>query len=445
MTGISRSPSATSSASEGAPSFRAFIAHQSVQIFDVNSASDSGRSPKLEGIDYKQAAIEYPLKLSAERLQHLRTKPFYNLANKPPRFRGNGMDVETQRHFCDFANMAVALDLPAGARLLDVACGSGWLSEYFARLGYDVTGIDISPALIQISEARLRALPPLVDHEREIRCRFLVQDIEAAPLQEKFDAIICYDAMHHFVDEQAAVRHIAAMLPLGGLLFILEGNRPSAASAGEAELIKVMEEYRTLESPFDPVYLAHLLQRNGLAIVGDYVSVNGLVDREALDGQGRLRVQIPPVNYLLCKKVSETASAASVPDSRSPGALRAEIELLSAWPENFASGEIFRLVLRIRNTGDTLWLGGKYLRPGAVMPGVKIFDESGTVREEFHGEPPLPRALAPNESTIIEIEHASPGAPGNYTVKIDLVDQHVCWFEERGSEPFFLLMKVGPA
>ena len=83
----------------------------------MNSTDSPGRSPKLAGIDYKKAAIDYPSKLTPERLHHLRTKPFYNLANKLPKFRGNGMDVETHRHFCDFANMAVALDLPAGAAL----------------------------------------------------------------------------------------------------------------------------------------------------------------------------------------------------------------------------------------------------------------------------------------------------------------------------------------
>jgi 2-polyprenyl-3-methyl-5-hydroxy-6-metoxy-1,4-benzoquinol methylase len=400
-----------------------------------------GRLPKLEGIDYKEAAIEYPGKLTLERLHHLRTKPFYNLANKPSKFRGDGMDVETHRHFCDFANMAVALDLPAGARILDVACGSGWLSEYFARLGYAVTGIDISPALIEISQKRVGAVPRLVDPETEIRCRFQVHDIESAPLPEKFDAIVCYDAMHHFVDAQAAVRNIAAMLPVNGLLFILEGNRPPTGSAAEAELVEVMRKYRTLESPFDPDHLLQLLQKNGLAVVGDYVSVNDLVDREALDEQGRLRVEVPPINYLLCKKVSDS----NVRDSRAPGELRAEIELLSEWPERFEPGERFSIKLRIRNAGDTLWLGGKYMRRGAVMPGVKILDTAGAGHDEFHGEPALPRALAPNESTEIVIERASPAEPGNYTVKIDLVDQHVCWFEERGSKPLTLPMEVRPA
>jgi hypothetical protein len=76
------------------------------------------------------------------------------------------------------------------------------------------------------------------------------------------------------------------------------------------------------------------------------------------------------------------------------------------------------------------------------MLGVKILDGSGAVRDEFHGEPPLPRALGPNELCTVVIEHACPAEPGSYTLKIDLVDQHVCWFEERGSQPLILPLEI---
>lgn len=407
----------------------------------MNSSGSPGRSPKLEGIDYKRAAIDYPSRQNPERLHYLRTKPFYHLQNKPAKYRGDGMDIETHRHFCDFANMAVALELPAGARILDAACGSGWLSEYFARLGYDVTGIDISSQLIEICEERVAALPP-TDHEEKIRCRFRVHDLELGALDEKFDAILCYDAMHHLEDAAGAIRHLAAMLPRGGILFILEGNRPAPGSAAETELAEVMRKYGTLESPFDREYLGQLLDHAGLAIAADYVSVNGLFDRELVDERGRLQVEIPPINYLLCKKVAEGAPASSVPDSRSPGVLRAELILKSSWPDNFKPGERFRAQISIQNTGDTLWLAGKSLRRGDVTLGVKILAETAETVDEFHGEPALPRALGPNESCTVTIEHPCPIAPGRYTLKIDLVDQHICWFEERGSESLSLPLVV---
>lgn len=401
--------------------------------------NDTGRTPKPQGIDFKKAAIEYLGRLSEERRHHLRTKPFYNLAHKLARYRGPGIDADTHRHFCDFANMAAALELLPGARILDVACGSGWLSEYFARLGYDVTGIDISPDLIAMSQERVRKVPYGVDHETPLRCRFLVHDVEQGALPEQFDAAVVYDALHHLNDERAAVRNIANMLRPGGVLFILEGNRPAPNSAGEAELIDVMKRFGTLESPFDPDYLKQLLQENGLAIVGDYVSVDALIDREMIDADSRVRIKVPAINYLLCKKVP-----AGTPDSRAPGSLRAQLRVKSEWPERFAPGERFALTLEVQNTGDTLWLGGGSVRRGGVMFGVKILAKDGSVRLEFHGEPSLPRAVAPNESFEAVIEHTCPIAAGDYTLKVDLVAEYVCWFEERGSTPLLLAMKIQP-
>jgi 2-polyprenyl-3-methyl-5-hydroxy-6-metoxy-1,4-benzoquinol methylase len=110
--------------------------------------------PRVEGIDYKQGAREYAAALSTELNYYLRTKPFANL-HKPIKFSGDGMDPETARHFYDFANIAVALALRADARILDVGCGPGWVTEYFARLGYEMTGIDISDGLIQVARERL--------------------------------------------------------------------------------------------------------------------------------------------------------------------------------------------------------------------------------------------------------------------------------------------------
>ncbi|HYO64131.1 MAG TPA: methyltransferase domain-containing protein [Pyrinomonadaceae bacterium] len=406
-----------------------------------HAPSSNGRTPKVEGIDYKRAAVEYPRKLDAERHHYLLTKPFYNLANKPPKHAGDGMDVETHRHFCDFANVAVALALPAGARLLDVGCGSGWLSEYFARLGYDVTGIDISPDLIRLAEERVARVAYGADHETPLRCRFAAHDVESGPLAEEFDAVVCYDSLHHFEDERAVMRHLRAMVRYGGLLFILEGDKPEADSATEHELTGVMLEYETLESPFSRGYLRALLDEHGFAVVGDFVSVNGLFERDALEG-GRLPVEPPEVNYLLCKKVAAEGPAARVPDSREPGRLAARVAPEGDWPAEFARGATIEQTLAVENAGDTLWLTGHASRRGSVMLGARVFDAAGRVVFERHGDPPLARALAPGERVRLRLELPAPTTPGDYELKLDFVAQHVCWFEQRGSEPLVLPLKV---
>jgi 2-polyprenyl-3-methyl-5-hydroxy-6-metoxy-1,4-benzoquinol methylase/glycosyltransferase involved in cell wall biosynthesis len=402
------------------------------------------RTPKVNGIDYKEAARQYLGRLSEERRHHLRTKPFYNLANKPAKYRNDGMEEDMHRHFCDFANMAVTLALPAGSRILDVGCGSGWLSEYFARLGYIVKGIDISPDLIQMSRDRTSRVPYGVDPETPLRCTFEVHDIERSPLPDMFDAIICYDSLHHFEDEVSVMKNLAQMLNVGGSLFILEGQRPDANSPGEAELRAVMDEFQTLESPFDNRYLRNLLDECGFAIVGDYVSINGLFEREILEGN-RLPLRTTPTNYhyLSCKKVVTSGDASKVPDSRTPGELRAEISLRRQPSSlDLEGGQAFELDLEITNSGDTLWLTATEPRFGIVMPALRVFDETNTLISESHGEPALPRAVAPGETLHLRIAPVVPKVPGRYLLKIDLVAEHVAWFEQQGSKPLLLHFNI---
>jgi glycosyltransferase involved in cell wall biosynthesis/SAM-dependent methyltransferase len=403
-----------------------------------------GRLRKIEGVDYKRAAVEYLGLLGEERQHHLRTKPFYNLAHKLPKYKGEGLDEDSHRHFCDFANMALVLALPPGSRILDVGCGSGWLSEYFARLGYVVKGLDISPSLVEMSRERVARVPYGVDHETPLRCTFEVHDIEGAPLPEKFDAAICYDSLHHFEDERAVIRNISEMLEPGGLLFILEGERPPEGSASEEELRGVMLEYRTLESPFSYDYLRGLLAEQGFAVVGDYVSINGLFEREMLEGN-RLPLDTLATNYhyLTCKKVADGSPASRVPDSRDPRLLRALFTLRRPAPESVEPGATLSLSLSVENTGDTLWLTAQTVRAGIVMPALRVYeDATGDLVREIHGEPMLPRAVAPGESVNFKIEYTVPRHRGAYTLKIDLVNQHVCWFEDRGSAPLVLRFEV---
>jgi SAM-dependent methyltransferase len=399
------------------------------------------RFKKIEGLDYKRGAIEYPNKLEPSDRHHLLTKPFYDLARKHERWPGEGLDADTHRHFCDFANLAVALALAPAARMLDVGCGSGWLCEYFARFGYAVTGIDISPELIAMADERLSKVPYGSDHAKGLDYRFLVHDIEAAALAETFDAIICYDSLHHFEDEHAVMKHLASMLGYGGQLFVLEGERPPEGSATEDELRSVMREYETLESPFSRGHLLSLLREHGFAVVGDYLSVNGLFDREDLQGDRLLLNDPPAFNYLLCKKVS--LKGGTLRDSRDPGVLRAVFRPLAELSPLLQPGTTINLPIEIENRGDTLWLVSRSAPKGTVRLGVKVLDEAGEVIDEVHGSPPLPRAVAPSETVSLTIVQPAPNQPGRYKLKIDLLDQDVCWFEQHGSEPLEMKFAVG--
>ena len=419
---------------------------ESVDRVSSNAAGrgEGGRFVKPDGMDFKRGAIEYARKLSESDRRHLFTKPFYDLANKVSRWSRAGLDSDAHRQFCDFANIARLLALPAGAKILDVGCGSGWLSEYLARLGYQVTGVDISPDLVEIAGERLSRLQSHSSDSEPLKCKFIAHDIESEPMEAEFDVAICYDSLHHFEDERAVLRNVAAMLPFGGLFFVLEGERPPQESETARELLGVMREYETLESPFSRDYLLSILREYGFAVAGDYVSVNDLFERDMLDESCGLHLEPEMAfNYLLCKKVGPTLDALNLKDSRAPGELRACFRLRGEWRERISPGEALRCEFEIENTGDTLWLTSRRAIKGAVRVAALILDEESAVIDEVHGVPTLDLPVAPGESVVLSFERSAPEAAGRYTLKLDLIDQDICWFEEHGSEPLMLPFNVG--
>ena len=108
--------------------------------------------------------------------------------------------------------------------------------------------------------------------------------VRELPWNDRFDAAILYDTMHHFDDEVATLEVILTALVPGGRIYIREGARPAPGSEGERQLVEEMELYGTLESPFDPAYLEEVVTKAGFTDVRRFVG-----GRRA--GRGRRRRQ----------------------------------------------------------------------------------------------------------------------------------------------------------
>ncbi len=67
--------------------------------------------------------------------------------------------------------------------LCDCACGTGSLSAEFAGRGLRVTGVDISPEMLEVAAAKARA--------RGLQIRFACQDMAKLALPRPVDAIVC--------------------------------------------------------------------------------------------------------------------------------------------------------------------------------------------------------------------------------------------------------------
>jgi len=120
----------------------------------------------------------------------------------------------------------VATVAPTGARVLEIGCGPGQLSIRLARRGFDVTGLDLDPAMIE--RARTSA-EGAADHD-ERRPSFVVGDVAALPFPDgSFDLVVSTLSMHHWSDPSAGLVEIGRVLRPGARALVWDfrpGARP---------------------------------------------------------------------------------------------------------------------------------------------------------------------------------------------------------------------------
>lgn len=120
------------------------------------------------------------------------------------------------------AYVAARTDL-RGAKVADVGCGGGLLSEALARAGAKVTGIDLGAKVIEVAKLHL--------HESGLGVDYRVQSSSelAAAEPASFDAVCCMELVEHVPDPQALVNDLATLLKPGARLFMSTLNRTPAA------------------------------------------------------------------------------------------------------------------------------------------------------------------------------------------------------------------------
>jgi 2-polyprenyl-6-hydroxyphenyl methylase/3-demethylubiquinone-9 3-methyltransferase len=182
-----------------------------------------------------------------------------------------------------------------GARVLDVGCGGGLLSEAMAAAGSDVTAIDLAPDLLKI--ARLHGLESGVKVDyRQVAAEALAEQMPAA-----FDAISCMEMLEHVPSPLSVIEACASMLKPGGRLFLSTLNRTPAAFAlaivGAEYIARILpkgtHQYRDFIKPSE---LAAWLREAGLELE----DVSGLM-YEPWRNAARIGRRTD-VNYLACAR-----------------------------------------------------------------------------------------------------------------------------------------------
>ena len=382
-----------------------------------------GRLPSL-GQNYTEAHRRYVERLGTSGELWLRTKPF----SVPP----TRELVECLRVF---SHITARLDLGVRAQVLDVGCGPGWLSEFLARCGYAVTGVDVSEDMVEIARERITAIDRPIAQGVEPLAEFHVLPVLDLPWRNRFDAAVLYDAMHHFHDEVETLRAIRRTLAPGGRVFIHEGVRPAPGSEGEEELVAEMEQYGTLESPFDPEYLVSVIEQAGFTEVTRFAAVDELLDVSAQEDELRRvqgRLAFPPMN---------TVVAANPVPAELDGAeaFAAGIEAAAPWHDE--DGDHV-LALRVTNAGRSFWPcgAGDAYECGSVTIGPYVETDDGRV-ELPRGR--LPRPLSTGESAELEIRVPKTELSERLELRIDAVREGIAWFEDYGSQPLVVSAPSG--
>lgn len=135
-----------------------------------------------------------------------RIAPRYDRVNKVISL---GQDRRWRRH------TIAALDLPAGARVLDLACGTGDLCRDAAHVGLRPIGVDLSVGML----AAARATAPLV-----------LADALALPVPDgNVDGVVSGFALRNFTDLSVFLEECARVLRPGGRVALLDAAVPERA------------------------------------------------------------------------------------------------------------------------------------------------------------------------------------------------------------------------
>ncbi len=107
-----------------------------------------------------------------------------------------------------------------GKKLLDIACGTGVLTEQFVRMGAEVTAIDLTPKAVELTKKRLDLY--------HLNATVMEADAQQMPFADNtFDFVCAWGCLMHMPETEKAISEIHRVLKPGGKMLAMMYHRNS--------------------------------------------------------------------------------------------------------------------------------------------------------------------------------------------------------------------------
>jgi ubiquinone/menaquinone biosynthesis C-methylase UbiE len=119
----------------------------------------------------------------------------------------------------EFRAIVASLPLRSGDRVLDLACGDGAFSRWFAEAELNVLAVDISRDFLELAQCEVRRGPHLD------RVHFIQADFRRLPFDDDyFDLVWCAQSLYSLPDPLEAVQVMRRKTKPGGIVGVIEND-----------------------------------------------------------------------------------------------------------------------------------------------------------------------------------------------------------------------------
>ena len=157
------------------------------------------------------------------------------------------------------------------SEMLELGCGTGHWSDYFSKKGFNVTGIDISDAMLNVAK------------NKKINVKFKIADSQNIPFNDESFQIISSITMLEFVDNpDKVIKEIYRVLKKGGWLIlgclnensIIGKNKRDNETFKNANFLTISNLKSKLEN------FEILLLKSGVYLKSDYSIIDDKKDND---------------------------------------------------------------------------------------------------------------------------------------------------------------------